>query len=781
MLRRAPVFSTAVIATLALGIAAVTIITSVGGALLLHPMPYHGADRFVYLGEVPFEAFRDFQSQSTAFDGIVGARLEPVTISTPAGVELARGVRVTPEFFQVLGVAPHLGRAFGPHDAAAESPRVAVLRYRTWMTHFNGDPGVLGRIIRVNGEPLTIVGVMPPRFTFQGADVWVSGPIAGAEPATADPPRVSCYARLKLGSSVEEAEAQVTLIAARRSRADPGHYPEPLRFKTEPLVAALFDPFRPMVYVGIGAVSLLLVIACSNVASLLLARMSAREREMTIRAAMGAGRGRLVRQVLVEGFTLACIAVIGGCILAYGGIGAVVYLLPADALPSEVQFELDTSALMVAVAAGALSAVLFSAAPSLHGTRRELLEGLRGGGRTTASAGGWLRHGLLVGEVAVSLVLLATAGLLARSFTSLISTESGVDASKLLVMTVLPAGGRPDTPADQQRFMNEALPRIAGLPAIEGAAATEGLPPGPAFFETRIEVPGRAGADPSTALLQFCTEEYFRTVGLRLLRGRVFSRLERDSRAHVALVNDALVRRWFGAADPIGQHVTLEQLGGWNVLADGGAPSTFEVIGVVADAKNQGLRAPIAPQVFLPGAGYTLVVRTAGDPMRVQRVVDATIRAAGRYVDGRSVTTLQRAIELTEYSRPRFATTIITLFAVTGTMLVMVGIFGVFAYTVSRETRQIAVRKALGATDWSVMTAVLGREFSVILLGLAVGLLATLAVGHFVDEQLWVIGPRDPVTLFAAVCVLTLAAMSAAYVPARRATRVDPLVALREE
>jgi hypothetical protein len=362
-----------------------------------------------------------------------------------------------------------------------------------------------------------------------------------------------------------------------------------------------------------------------------------------------------------------------------------------------------------------------------------------------------------------------------RSFASLVRTDVGVDASRLLVMTVLATSGQPDTPVDQQRFYDEVLPRIAGLPDVEGAASTDGLPPGPCCFEAPIAVRGRPLSGASTSLVQFCTGGYFHTVGLRLFRGRVFSLAEHRGASQATVVNQAFVRRYFGRADPIGQQIEVD-LSAWG--AGGEARRMAEIVGVVADAKNAGLRAPPAPQLYLPGVGPTVVVRTGGDPTRIQRSV---LTAARRHVDLRSVATFDQILELSDYAEPRFSMTVLSVFAVVGTAMVMMGIFGVFAYTVSRETRAIAIRMALGATERAVVIAVLGGGFRVILLGVAVGVPVSLAVGRVLERQLWGVGSHDPATWLASVGLVGVVALAASYVPARRAASVDPLVTLRQE
>ncbi|MGH2583318.1 MAG: ABC transporter permease, partial [Dehalococcoidia bacterium] len=386
-------------------------------------------------------------------------------LTTPERNELLRVVRVTPNFFDVMGLSPLTGRAIGPADAEPDALPVAVLRHRAWVSHFGADPRVVGRTIRLDGILRTIVGVMPPRFTWHGADVWIPGPIHRRAPDAQTAPR-NFQARLKPGVSLQEAEAQLNVIAQRRARALPDEYPEHFQIDVVNVIESVVGDFRGVLYTALAAVALLLLIACCNVANMLLARATAREREMTVRAALGAGRGRIVRQVLVESLLLALFGAVGGCLLAYVGIKVLVPLLPQGPLPGEVQFGLDRPALLFSLSVAVLSALLFGAAPALYSARRNLVEGLKGESRGVAGGRGRLRNTLVAAEIALSLVLLVAAGLLMRSFISLVRVDLGFDRTNLLVFFVTFPPGEEATPVERYRFYQEALQRVASLPGV---------------------------------------------------------------------------------------------------------------------------------------------------------------------------------------------------------------------------------------------------------------------------------------------------------------------------
>ena len=787
-LARSPGFTLLAVVTLALGIGSVTVIYSVIHDLLLDPLPYPGSNRFVNVlvrdsetgrlrGVLPAAEFLDYQEQSDVFEAVVGTRSESMLLTTPQTAEVLRAVRVTPNFFEVMGLSPLLGRAIGPNDARPDAPPVAVLRHRAWVSYFGSDPAIVGRTIRLNGEPRTIVGVMPPRFTWHAADLWIPGPIDRSAPDARTAPR-NFQARLKPGATLQEAEAQLNVIAARRARTFPGDYPANWRVEVVNVIDSVVGDFRGVLYTALAAVGLLMLIACCNVANMLLARATAREREMTVRAALGASGARIIRQLLVESLLLALGGATAGCLLAYAGIKGLVPFLPQGPLPGEVEFGLDGRALVFSLGIAALAALLFGIAPALYSARRDLVHGLKGDGRGVAGGRGRLRSALVAVEIALSLVLLLGAGLLMRSFISLVRVDLGFDPRNILVAFVAFAPGDYATPADRQRFFVHALQRITSLAGVEAAAASTSIPSFVGGQTIEVEIAGRPRHDRSTSLVQFCTDGYFRTVGLRVLRGRELPALAADEVPRTAVVSRAFAGSYFGGDDPVGKQIAL------TLTFPGSAQPErrlFEIIGVVEDVKNNGIREPPAPQVYLPGTGTAILVRTSADPRYSLNAIRSEIAIVDRGVALRQPETLEELLRQFVYARPRFSLIVLGVFAVTGTLLVAIGVFSVMAYTVSRQTREIAVRMALGAARHQVVGVVVRFGAQLLLVGVAMGVVVSFATNRLLASQLWNTSPHDPLTLAAAIVVIAFVALAACYLPARRAMRVDPMTALRHD
>jgi len=788
-----PGFTLLAVLTLALGIGSVTVIYSVIHDVLLDPLPYPDSGRFVNVrvrdtasgggrAVLPAAEFLDFQQQSDVFEDVIGTRGDSLLLKTPDRVEILRAVHVTPNFFEVMGLPPLLGRAIGPADAAHDAPLVAVLRHRAWVSYFGADPGVVGRAYRFGEELRTVVGVMPPRFTWHAADVWIPRPVDLAAPDAVTFPR-NFQARLKPGATIEQAEAQLNVIAARRARSHPDEYPETFRIEVVNVIEDVVGDFRGVLYTALAAVGLLLLIACCNVANMLLARATAREREMTIRAALGAGRGRIVRQLIVEGLLLALAGAAAGALLAHVGVDLLVRFLPEGPLPGEVAFGLGGPALVVSLVVAVSSAVLFGIAPALYAARRDLVQGLRGEGRGVAGGRGRLRNALVVTEVALSLVLLLGAGLLMRTFVSLVRVETGVDADRILVVFVVFPPGEYEEPAARRQFFDRALERISALPLVEAASATQGIP---VFGGFRTEL-GLAGDPPSRermSVVQWCTEDYFRTVGLTTVAGVHLPRIGPDEAPRTTVVNQTFASTYFGgAAGALGQSIEL--------LLPVGTSSErkevrFEIVGVVRDVRNQGIREGPAPHVYLPdgmtvGAGRTILVRAAGDPRMLAEPTRRVLAEIDSNVAIRPPDTFQEALDRYIFAQPRFSLLVLAVFAITGTVLVAIGVFSVMAYTVSRQTREIAVRIALGASRRQAMGVVLGLAIRLLAVGIAAGWLASLATTRLIEAQLWNTSRHDPLTAVAAIGIVAAVALVACYLPARRAMGVDPVVALRHE
>jgi putative ABC transport system permease protein len=772
--------------TLALGIGAVTIIYSVINNVLFDPLPYPNSDRLVNVlvkdlatgrsrGSIGASEFLDFQQGADAFEDVIGAAGVGMLLSGPERSEFLRAVWVTPNFFDFMGLPPLMGRTAGSADGRPDATPVAVLRHRAWINVFGADPGIVGKTIVLNGAPYTVVGVMPPRFTWHAADVWIPRPIDRAAPPA--PASRNFQARLKPHVTTGQAATQLGLIAARRAREHPADYPEKFQVDVVNVIEFTVGGFSRVLYTTLAAVGLLLLIACCNVANMLLARATVREREMTVRAALGAGRGRIVRQLLVESLLLGVSGGALGCLLAYAGLDALVALLPQSPLPGEVEIAIDRAALVFSFGTAVASALLFGIAPALYSARRDLVGGLKAG-RGIAGGRGYLRNALVAAEIALSLVLLLSAGLLMRSFVSIVRIDLGFNPENILWVPLAFAPESYADPTEKARFYEQALERIAALPGVEAASASTSIPPYNDPFRTELQLSGTGHSTQASAILQSCSKDHFRTLGIRILRGRGFTARAAGEPPTTAVVNHTLVATYFKDADPIGETLTLSPA----PTGDG----RFEIVGVVEDIKNQGLTDATAPQVFIPGAvngrGTPFIfVRTLGDPRSVLPAVRDQIASVDRQVALRQPATLQSLIEQGFYSQPRFSLIVFSLFAVTGAVLVAIGVFSAMAYNVSRQTKEIAVRMALGAARRHVWRVVFRLGLQLLVAGAAVGLLASVVTSRLIVNQLWNTSPYDPLTLVAATAVIAVVALAACYLPARRAMAVDPMTALRHD
>jgi len=794
-LARTPGFTAVAMITLALGIGAVTVIYSVVRNVVLDPFPYTRSDRMVNVvlkdasdriirgPYFPASEFLDYLEQTQAFEDVVGTSRQGVQWVGEAGAERLTIAWMTPNGFSFLGVQPLLGRVFGEADAAPGAPPVGVMAYRTWVRLFAADPAVIGRTLMLDGEPRTVVGVMPPRFEWNIADLWLPAAITRSDDPQSARGFRAFQAHLRPGVTPKEAEAQLNVVGARRAAEHPNDYPPQSRFQVIKVIDWVVREFRGVLYTLFGAVSLLLVIACCNVANMLLARATTREREMSIRAAIGASRSRIVRQLLVESALLAFGGLVAGALLAYAGIAALAGFMPRQGVPWETEIRLDQPVLLFALVVAALATVSFGLFPALQSARRDLAAGTNIAGRGTAGRRQTrMRSSLVVAQVALSIVLLLGAGLLMRTFVKLVGVDLGINPKNLLVAGVGFPQRQNAPPEDQRRFYREALDRIGSIPGVRSVAISNGPPPF-GGMSSGLEIPGIAVAPESSASVLFCSERLVETVGLSLVKGRVFSGLDVEQSHHVALVNETLAKKYFGSDEPLGRTIRLARLATFPVLV--GDP-TFEIIGVVRDFANQGPREQPGSQVLLPftlrgPSGFGFVVRTSDEPMLVVNALRREIQAVNRDVALVEPTAMEDLIQRVFYARPRFSLLVLGIFACTGIVLVAFGVYGVLAYTVSQQTREIAIRMALGGERGHVVRMVLRLGLQLVGVGLIIGVAASLATNRLLVNQLWNTSPNDPLTFAAAIGSIVAMAALACWIPARRAVRVEPMVALRHE
>jgi putative ABC transport system permease protein len=656
--------------------------------------------------------------------------------------------------------------------------------HRAWVRSFGADRGVIGRTLVLDGTPWTVVGVMPPRFEWNIADLWLPAAINRTDDPRTPRGTRAFQAHLRPGVSPKEAEAQMNVIGARRAREYPNDYPPQYRFQVIKVVDWVVRDFRAVLYTLFGAVSLLLVIACCNVANMLLARATIREREIAIRAALGASRGRLVRQLLVESALLASGGLVAGSLMAYVGIQALSGLLPpGQGVSWETQIRLDRPVLMFAIIVTGLSTFAFGLFPALQSVRRDLGAGTNVAGRTTAGRRQTrMRSSLVIAQVALSIVLLVGAGLLMRTFVKLVGVDLGFNVKNVLIAGVALPPQRRASVDDQRNLYRQIADRTGSMPGVVSVAVANGFPPF-GGLPSALEIPGMATQATSQALVVFGSQRLTETLGIPIVRGRGLSTIDVEQAHHVAVINETLARRYFGSEDPISRVIRLPRL---TTLPSPIADPTFEVIGVMREVATVGPRDDPAPEVLLPisvrlPSGVALLVRTTDDPLRALNALRREIQLVDPQVALANPITLERAIQMNFFLRASFSLLVLGIFAATGAFLVALGIYGVLAYTVSQQTREIAIRMALGGKSGDVIRMIVRFGLQLVAAGLFIGLGISFATNRLLTAQLWNTSPNDPLTY--AVVILLIAAIGAlaCWVPARRAVRVQPMIALRHE
>jgi len=781
---------------LALGIGATTIIFSVIENVLIEPFPYRDAGRLAlaYVHDLTkptnydrafytVPEFLDVREQNHVFEQVLGAASLDILYQDKEGTQQFTGAWVTANAFELLGMKPLLGRNLVPGDGKPVAPPVFCMSYRLWKKQFNADPGIVGTTLVLNGEVRTLVGVMPPRFLLWNADIWVPIVLNRSDPANQ---RIYLWTlgRLKPGVTLRQAASDFEVITKGLSKQYPAEYPTKFSVVSKTLTDDVVGHFKVTLYTLLAAVTMLLLIACSNVANLLLARATAREKEIAIRASMGASRGRLIRQLLVESFVLASGGCLLGCLFAYVGLKGVSAAMPPDAIPAEAVLRLNIPAMLFAVGLTLMTTILCGLAPALHAVRGDLHGLLKDSGKGVQAnfRHGKVRSGLVVSEVALSIVLLVGAGLMMRSLFALQHVELGLNPVNILVARLPLPKGRYETAAEKKLFFNQVLQRVSALPGVIAATETSSLPPygGP---ESDVLIPGKTHSERWDTIFQLCSEGYFKTMGRHLLSGRLLSETDVDSVRPVAVVNETLARTYFGKEDPIGKKIKFELL---DRLPQSPKDQYFEIIGIVADAKNRGLQEAIAPEAYIP---YTVtgamergvLIKTGVEPLAMLMSVRREIWSVDRNVALTMTGTLEGYLQQFSYAGPQFGLVLLTIFATVGLVLVAIGVFSVMAYAVSLQTHEIGIRMALGSPARNVLNMVLGKGLRLIGLGILLGVIASVGLTRLVASQFWGVSPRDPVTFVGVILVLIAVGLAACLVPARRATQVSPLIALRYE
>ena len=799
-LRKSPTFTAVALAVLALGIGAGTAVFSVVDAVVLRALPFDEHDRLAVVlehdpsgkdvfggGTTTSQTYLDWRRMQEGFDGLAAVASTSFRLHTETGEPAdARGYRVTWEFFPMLRVAPVYGRTFRAEDEIEGQHRVVILSDGFWQRRFGGDPGAVGKTIELNEETYEIIGVMPRGFAY---------PIASERPTEIYSPALfrqadkvrgdsrnfnwTVVGRLNNGVSFSQANERMNRVAESMDRQYPKWAPG-IRTRVIPLQEHLVGKVRAWMLMLLGAVALVLLIACANVANLMLARATTRSREIGIRAALGAGRWRLIRGLLVEGLLLSAIGAAIGVLIAYFGVQAIRAWLPPG-LPRVASIGLDLRVLLAATAAATLSGIIFGIVPALQSSRPDLTAALKDSGRssTASAASQRLRGALVVIEVALAVMLLVGAGLFVGSFVRLMNVDPGFDYSNVLVFNVGPRirpGGFEEAMKVSRTYvpqMHEAVRHVPGVRAV--ATVSGGLPLTGSWSRTGVEIPGRGElkGDEFSIDRRTVSPGYLELLRVPLLRGRHIQPTDTENSEPVIVINEAAARLYWPGEEAVGKRLKLNQ-------------KERVVVGVVGNIRHLGPEKPPRQEGYLPflqdsSIGATLVMKTDGDPMRVVPAVKAAIWSVNREqrLTGDTIT-LEGYMERLIMQR-RFNMALLASFGLLGLVIAAAGIYGVMAYIVAQRTNEIGVRMALGATRGNVVSMVLKRAAVLMVLGLVVGGAAAWAISANVKTFLFETEPGDPRIFAAALATLTLAGLAASAVPARRAASVDPLVALRHE
>ena len=807
---KTPGFTATVTVVLALGIGATTAIFSVIHAVLLHPFPYTEGNKILFVGSartdqpdnqmpVTYPDYLDWRESARTVDHLAFAAGTSSTLTGVAEPVALRHAALSANAWPLLGLKPELGRVFTESEDRVGAEAVCVLSHATWQKHFNGDPGILSRVITLDGKPYTVVGVMPPHFKFWAGDVWTPvGLQADTDQMRSRILRMDSWVvtRAKPGKTREEVDTELNLIARRIALAHPDTNKD-IGVRMRYLSESVAGPLRNPLLILLTAVAAVLLIACANVANLFLARTSTRQREFAVRAALGASRGQLIRQTLVESLPLALLGGIAGLCVAAWGLDALLALLPRDAVPAEAEIRINGPVLLFSLVITLGTLLLFALFPALESSRPAVASTLQEGARGTASVGtSRVRAGLIMAEVSLSLVLLVSAGLLIRSLSRIQSVDLGFNRDNLLVVPVQLSEARYGGSEQATAFFENAVERIRSLPAVTAVGAASGAP----FANVNgmpLVVEGRTYTDLNQLdglIFALVTKDYFRAQGLALKRGRLFDDSDRAGTQPVIILNEAAVKKFLPDGEPLGKRVMLGAPD--HLITPGMLPpglSKFQwatVVGVVQGARYFGQQNDPPPAAYIP-------VRQSWDYAQMRRFMLLLIRTQDRPLD--VVPTLREIMKSLDPDLPlgriatadmlagevlqgtRFNTVLLGLFAGVALALASVGIYGVVSWNVTQRTKEIGIRQALGAGRSSVLRLVIGQSMRMVGYGLIIGIGISLGLTRVLQSQLFQISTFDPLTFIVVVCLLSGSAFLACWLPARRATKVDPMIALRAE
>jgi putative ABC transport system permease protein len=793
MLAKSPAFTFVAILTLGLAIGANTAIFSVVNTVLLRPLPYPQSEQLVRvfgtqptLPEAPSSPanFLEWRTENQAFEHIATYIGKGFNLSGTDKPERVIGARVSSDLFQLLRVQPMLGRDFTAEEDRDRAERVVILSYDFWQHRFVGDRNAIGQTIKLSDQTYTIVGVMPRGFAFPNtrAQIWTPVAFNAAERATRDTNFIDVVARLKPGVSLEQAQANMTAVAQSQTQ----RYPQTnvgIGIKLVSLQEQMVGNVRPMLVVLLGAVAFVLLIACANVANLLLARAAARHREMAIRGALGASRSRVVRLLLTESVLLAIVGGAIGLLLAIWSLDLLVSLKPAN-LPRLAEIGVNRTVFLFTAAVSISTGVLFGLVPAWQVSKTDLNEGLKESGRgSDAPRRQRMRSLLVISEVALSIVLLVGAGLMIRSFARLLAVDPGFKPDHVLTAFVSLPVAKYSKREEQVAFYDRLLERLRNVPGISAAGVVTDIP----LYggsSTGFDVDGRPPALPGQRAMtdyRIINSDYFAAMGMHMVKGRTFARTDTDTAPAVVIINETLAARHFAGEDPIGKRLNLS----------GGPGDVREIVGVVADVRNYGLDEEVKPEVYVPFfqsavdylasqvSALTVVVRSTIDPTGLTQTLREQVQALDKDQPVSSIKTMEGYLDESIAQR-RFNMLLLGVFAGLALVLAAVGIYGVIAYTVTQRTHEMGIRIALGARGGDILRLVFSNSMATTVTGIVIGLAAAFALTRLLRSLLYQVTATDPVVFGTIPLLLLAVAAIATYFPARRAMKVHPITALRE-